>query len=59
MCVASADSGTGKTQVGIRVLPSESGLLVNFSLIKLSQALPVGKNCVHKGRRWPAPGMST
>lgn len=51
------DSVTGKTQVSIRILPSESGLLVNF-LLKPSLALPAGKNYVHKGRRWPTPSMS-
>ena len=34
VCVASVDSGTGKTQVGIRVLPGESGLPVNFSVVQ-------------------------
>lgn len=56
-CMSLLDFVTGKTQVSNRILPSESGLLVNF-LLKLL-ALPVGKNCMHKGRRWPAPGMST
>ena len=56
-CMQLLDSVTGKTQVSIRILPSESGLLVNF-LLKPSLALPAGKNYVHKGRRWPTPSMS-
>lgn len=43
MCVAS-DSGTGETQVGIRVLPSQGGFLVNFFIVKTLPILPIGKN---------------
>lgn len=38
MYVAS-DSGTGKTQMGIRGLPSQSGFLVNFFIVKVLSGL--------------------
>lgn len=52
MYVAS-DSGTGETQVGIRVLPSQGGFLVSFFIVKTLPILPIGKN--HLGVWWPAP----